>query len=329
MSADLRPVDLAVDRDGVQRRAPTSVRLPRACRRSSRRPRRRRACLRHGSGTARDHQRRVEVAVVVGGEDQRRRGVVVGAAAEVLEPVDAEDLRVGERRARRAAAGPRRSRRGRPWPAGVRAHVGVVVGAELRRLARAPRRRAAPSGARYGKPTLRPGAVDAGRPARSTCAGRPRARAPQRDVGVVDVRRRPAHRSLGRRATRIGGVWMWVIVGERPTTSEAISNASSIVDAGVKPSRRTAFGVAADDDHLAAVLHAVRAPVPHVERVHAVVGVARCGRGGGTTRPRRSASRTCLRHHVRVGGLGQHLLEEVDVARVVHGVEVAAASGGS
>ena len=29
-----------------------------------------------------------------------------------------------------------------------------------------------------------------------------------------------------------------------------------------------------------------------------------------------------LRHHVRVGGVGQHLFEEVDVARVVHGVEL-------
>ena len=32
------------------------------------------------------------------------------------------------------------------------------------------------------------------------------------------------------------------MVGERPTVSEAISNASSSVEAGTKPSRRTAFG---------------------------------------------------------------------------------------
>ena len=32
---------------------------------------------------------------------------------------------------------------------------------------------------------------------------------------------------------------MWVIVGWRPTVSDAISSASFIVDAGVKPSLRT------------------------------------------------------------------------------------------
>ena len=43
-------------------------------------------------------------------------------------------------------------------------------------------------------------------------------------------------------ASSSGGRWRWVIVGERPTVSEAISNASSSVEAGTKPSRRTAFG---------------------------------------------------------------------------------------
>ena len=64
-------------------------------------------------------------------------------------------------------------------------------------------------------------------------------------------------------------------MASRPTMSDAISSASCSVDAGLKPSRRTARGVAADDDDLAQVLQGVRAPVPHVERVDAVVGVAR------------------------------------------------------
>src|SRR3546814_403131 len=39
-----------------------------------------------------------------------------------------------------------------------------------------------------------------------------------------------------------GGLWTWVIVAWRPTTSDASSRASSSVDAGVKPRRRTERG---------------------------------------------------------------------------------------
>src|SRR5262249_8152149 len=43
-------------------------------------------------------------------------------------------------------------------------------------------------------------------------------------------------------ASRIGGTCRCVIVGERPTTSDAISSASFIVDAAMNPRRRTARG---------------------------------------------------------------------------------------
>ena len=80
-------------------------------------------------------------------------------------------------------------------------------------------------------------------------------------------------------------------------------------------------GIAPDDDDPPAVLHRVGAPVPHVERVHAVVGVARAVQVAvpvvvGV------ALLVLLRHHVGVGRVGEHLLVEVDVARVVHGMEL-------
>ena len=128
-------------------------------------------------------------------------------------------------------------------------------------------------------------------------------------------------------ASRSGGLWRCVMVGSRPTTSVAISSASRIVEAGLKPSRRTAR-VAADEDHLHRGAAAVRAPVPHVERVDAVVGVAR---------PVQVAVPLVLGEALlerlldldRVGRLGQHLLEEVDVARVVDRVELHGVTGAS
>ena len=79
--------------------------------------------------------------------------------------------------------------------------------------------------------------------------------------------------------------------------------------------------VTADDDHPPAVLHPVGAPIPHVEGVDAVIGVARAVEvpvplvGGVLLLP-------LLRHLVRIGGVGENLLEEVDVARMVDRVEV-------
>ena len=79
--------------------------------------------------------------------------------------------------------------------------------------------------------------------------------------------------------------------------------------------------LAADDDHLADVGHAVAAPVPHVEGVDAVVGVARA-----VEVPVPLVLGVLLLEAGldldRIGGLGEHLLEEVDVARVVHRVEL-------
>ena len=72
----------------------------------------------------------------------------------------------------------------------------------------------------------------------------------------------------------------------------------------------------------AGVLQAMRAPVPSVERVHAVVGVA-----GAIQVPVPLVLGVLLlpllRHGGRVGGVGQHLFEEVDVTGMVHRVEVA------
>ena len=86
------------------------------------------------------------------------------------------------------------------------------------------------------------------------------------------------------------------------------------------PIRCTAFGVAADPDDLAQVLERVRAPVPHVEGVDAVVGV----RGPvqvGVPGVGRVLLLEPLLDDRRVGRLGEHLLEEVDVRRVVQRVE--------
>ena len=89
--------------------------------------------------------------------------------------------------------------------------------------------------------------------------------------------------------------------------------------AGLNPRRRTAARSPPTTITAAQVLERMRAPVPHVERVDAVVGVARpvevdVPRVGGE-------GLLVLADLGGVGGLGQHLLEEVDVARVMPGVE--------
>ena len=110
-------------------------------------------------------------------------------------------------------------------------------------------------------------------------------------------------------------------MGEGPTTSEAISSASSSELAGENPSRRTALGSPPTTMTRPRCSQRVGAPVPHVEGVHAVVGVAgavevHVPRVGG------EGLLELLVHPHRVDGLGQHLLVEVDVARVVAGVEL-------
>ena len=79
-------------------------------------------------------------------------------------------------------------------------------------------------------------------------------------------------------------------------------------------------GVAADDDDPAEVLEGVGAPVPHVEGVDPVIGVAGAVQvavplvGG-------EALLVGLLDLDRVGGGRQDLLEEVDVRRMVDGME--------
>src|SRR5579864_3978106 len=71
--------------------------------------------------------------------------------------------------------------------------------------------------------------------------------------------------------------------------------------------------IPADDDYGTEMLERVRAPVPHVEGVHPVVGVAGAvemyvpGVGG--------EGLLVLADARGVGRLGEHLLEEIDVAR--------------
>ena len=142
--------------------------------------------------------------------------------------------------------------------------------------------------------------------------------------GQAALRCRPdrADRSGRRRprqwtsASMMGGQCRWVIVGSRPTVSVAISRASVRVEAGENPSRRTDLRLSAHDDHPAQVLEGVGPPVPHVERVDAVVGVA-----GPVQVPVPLVGREALLVGLldlhRVGGVRQHLLEEVDVGGMV------------
>ncbi len=110
-----------------------------------------------------------------------------------------------------------------------------------------------------------------------------------------------------------------MIVGSRPTTSSAISSASASVDAGLKPSRRTAARSPPTMITATEVLQGVRAPVPHVERVDPVVRVA-----GPVQVHVPGVCRVGLLVLLDLDGvcrLRQDLFEEVDVARMVPRVE--------
>src|SRR3954452_3846105 len=65
----------------------------------------------------------------------------------------------------------------------------------------------------------------------------------RRPVGLPQREPRPDQLHVTS-AMKMGGLWMWVIDGLRPTTSYAISNASRRVDAGLHPIPRTARGSA-------------------------------------------------------------------------------------
>jgi hypothetical protein len=183
MSADLRPVasrSIGIAFSDSAAASPSS-----ACRRSSRRRRRPRALApreRHGA----EHQRGVEVAVVVGGEDQRRGRLVelLGLAAQVVEAVDAEHL---------GSASPLHEQPHRSLGdhaagdagGGGAGPVGVVVGAERRRLGRhldAARH----VGARYGNADV---AARRGHPTDGPL-----------DLPAARAARRSAEAGVGRRA---------------------------------------------------------------------------------------------------------------------------------
>ena len=120
---------------------------------------------------------------------------------------------------------------------------------------------------------------------------------------------------------RRGGACRWVSVG---LVADHVARHLEGVGQGARrgePHPPHRLGVAADHDHPAQVLEGVCAPVPHVEGVDPVVGVAGAvevdvPRIGGV------GLLVLLVHLDGIGGLGQHLIEEVDVARMVGGVEL-------
>ena len=205
-------------------------------------------------GDRREQQRRVDVAVVVGGED--RPGPSRPSSRSRPSPL-------GRGRAPRPPGAARVSSSDRAGAAGP-GSGGPSRCRSRRRACGAGRRRLDAAG--HG-----------GRASTGTAS---RGRAGRRDLHVTS-------------AMRIGGLCRWVIGRRaRPTTSDAISSASRSVDAGLKPRRRTAFGLAADDDHPAEVLRARGSPSTTCRTGGRRGRRSSCGRGGGTTRPRRTASRS-------------------------------------
>ena len=205
-----------------------------------------------------EQQRRVEVAVVVGGEDHRaverrragrcpsRSGAPSGGDGRAQRPPRAS-TRAGE--AGREAAGP----------------VGVVVGAR-------------------GGPSAASGSTPAGHGGRRV--GERQARQARASVGE----RRPSSRHVRHDDRRV------VQVGDRrrarPTTS--LGHLERVVQGRrrreAEPAHRPRL--AADDDHLAEVLPARGSPSTTCRTGGRRGRRSSCGRGGGTTRPRRTASRS-------------------------------------
>ena len=186
--------------------------------------------------------------------------------------------------------------------------MAVVVGGEDDR--RLERRRAAParppSGEASSVDRRADGQVEDRRP------GQPGGR--RAGPGGVEVEARPAGRRRPRHRAGPGRCpQRETPAGHQLHVTSAISSggAVDVGDRGVAaddvlghlqgvPQRRRRleahpphrFRVAADDDHAAEVLEGVGAPVPHVERVDAVVGVALAGTGGCTRGRWRSPPRT-------------------------------------
>ena len=119
-----------------------------------------------------------------------------------------------------------------------------------------------------------------------------------------------------------GGWCSIVICALRPIVPRAIAIASAS-DARGLPAHDLGHRrvVGADDDHAADLLAAALAPVPHEERVRAVVRVA-APVHLDVARVVGELVLVLLLERVRVAGLGQEPVEELDVARVVHRIEL-------
>ena len=233
----------------------------------------------------------VEVAGVVGGEDHRRLDV-----AEVLvSPRTVAGASDAGRRPGHVVEdhGPRQAGRVAPRP------VVVVVEADLALGCRP---------------------IDPGRPGRRRAEGSGRApdRSAARSVPSVHVRH-----------ARSGGVCRWVKRGRR---ADHVARDLERVVQRARPARSPA-------DEPPRGRRRPRSPGPGARgRARTSTTCRRDGRRGrrgrsgrgGCTRGRwRRTPRSCLCISDGIGRLGEHLLVEVDVARVVAGVEVRRVSGGA
>ena len=123
----------------------------------------------------------------------------------------------------------------------------------------------------------------------------------------------------------IGGWCIMVISGDGPTMLLAIAIASVSDSARSQPSScRNVRVLGAGDDDPPDVLAPVLAPVPHEERVRAVVGVP-APVHLHVARVVRELFLVLVPQLHRVARLGQQPVEELDVARVVVGVELVVA----
>ena len=163
------------------------------------------------------------------------------------------------------------------------------VAREQQRLLGRPRARA--RAARLAQPRLVPPARSAHGSCRAHRAPAARARDPPGRVAARQPLERAAARANSHASTSRVEQRRAVEVGERRVAPDRPARPSPARPAscrrGGSPSGGRPAGSPPDEDHVAEVVERVRAPVPHVERVDAVVGVATSGTGGGTTRPRR------------------------------------------
>ena len=218
-------------------------------------------------GDRRDEQRRVEVAVVVGREDDRP------VLVEVSETVEAGALGFGDAahaRPRHRALDdqhPRDASRQAPGPLGVVVGAGASLLRQRLDAVRAPRLRGT------GTPQLR--ALGA---SRLTCAA---------DSCTKEIGRSRDVRHEHRRVVEVGD--------RRLAADDVAGHLERVVQRRRGREAEPAHGprVAADDDHLGRGAAARARPSTTCRTGGRRGRRSSCGRGGGTTRPRRTASRTC------------------------------------